>query len=323
MHYKKIMILFAILTPLCVILRTGQLLLFTDSRGFFLSSYARIGFDITVLLCAAGVLTAVFGMMVHRCPTRMPHVSWELALVALFLGLWTAYSAFADTGVGVPSWQMFLLRIVAAACCIYFIAYAAKGVISYKLPPFLSLAPLFYWLVRTLVMFTKMNSLIITSGLVLMLLGHCAMLLFWLCFTKAANKIDPEYNFKKLLAFSLSGILLEATYVLPNVIRAAAKGTTDALPDGLNETVLLLANILFAFVFTVCFYSNHNLKHHRRHHNVRFQPGVPTENFYMGMRTSSHRHHHHHHSTDTDAKTDSVNTSASEETAEEKAEPTE
>lgn len=265
MKYKKIMIFFAISAPIAIFIRTLQVLFTIDDKGFTLTQYRKLGYEMIVLIIAAVGVATVLGFLTHRCPEKAPRVRPILASAAIILGVWTiADMALFELSPMVPAWQSIAMKLFGLLSGLLWIAYGLQRFIPVKLPPLVYVIPVIFWVVRLIWAFTTLNTLALTIGHVLLLLAYCSVLVFMLEFAKQLNGIDKEYNFKKLLASGICASSLCGVFSVPYMI-ATVLGSDAAAVEGYSPILMLFFTGVFILVFTLSHFSNGNLRKHRHH----------------------------------------------------------
>ena len=286
MRYKHIMLSLGISLPVCVLLRTFQLLFMIEGKtGFVGRNYTYLSAAIMIIIFAAAALNTIFGATVHRSPKRMPKVNIALGISAMILGCAIIYDSINSiVEMPVTSWQNFVMVVMGCVCAIWFMAYGAKAVYNYKLPHLTYVIPVIYWAAKFIVVFTSISPLTLITDNVFVLISYCAVLIFMFEFAKVANNIDKDTTYKKLLSSGIASTILCAVSSLPRLIATGA-GTIESLHDSVSSVFVSLVTGIFVLVYCLSHFSNSNLsyKKNKRPINLDILPiEGHSDSFYTG-----------------------------------------
>ena len=283
MKYKHLVTFFLIALPVCIIVRTLQILCTVDgTTGFFKHEYRTIGIFMSVLLIAVIGACAVMCSLIKRCPPKMPKVKLFLGTSSIALGVAVLFEIFTTSyNSGVPFAVRVIVDIFGAATAVFFIVYALRMFKDFHIKRKLYIIPVIFFMVRLVCVFITVSSIALIVDNLFMILCYCSLLLFMLEYAKFANNLDTDMNFKKLFIAGLCSILLCAVSSIPRLI-AIISGNTDVLHESVASVVTTLVAGLFisAFIFTA--YGKDNLlvkKHHRARKTEA--PGSRTDVFYF------------------------------------------
>ncbi len=259
MKHYKIMLFFWLALPACVLLRMLELCFTVDTAtGFFLREYRTVGLCLLILIFVFCAVAVLLSFASHRNPEKPPVRSLWLAIASFLVGGLTAYELFTESFAGtVLPWQLALLGITGVAAVLFFFAYGVSLLGLLHLPPLAAVLPPLYLIVKIICTFTAVSSLALISDNILLLAAYCVSLLFFLSFGKLQNDLDTEKNFKKLLAWGLSGALLCTTQGLSHVLFYLGTGGTYR-HTSLSANLSLLGMGIFALVFTLTHFSAKN-----------------------------------------------------------------
>lgn len=260
MRYNKIMLFFSSSLIVSVILRFLQINFTIEAKtGFFITELKTYGSVLLVLILACAFLTAIFGYMTYKRPEKTPKVNIFMSISAFLLGLSILYEVMLEESpISVLSWQVMLLRLFGIGAAVYFLTFALTPIISLDLPPILSALPTAYLIIRMICDFTAISKLALISDNIIIIAVYCFMLLFFLNFAKLYNRIDLDLNFKKLLSFGLTSVLLCFTNSIPNILTnfiSLQKYTHTSM--GTNISVLFFG--LFIISFLLSHFSRKNI----------------------------------------------------------------
>lgn len=286
MRYKHIMLSLGISLPVCVLLRTYQLLFMIEGKtGFVGRNYTFLSVAVMIVIFAAIALNSIFGATVHRSPKKMPKVNFALGISAMLLGgavIYDSIDSMAQTPTA--SWQTFVLVVMGCVCAIWFMAYGAKAIYNYKLPRLTYIIPVIYWAAKFIVVFTSISPLTLITDNVFVLISYCAVLIFMFEFAKVANNIDKDTTFKKLLSSGIASVMLCFVSAIPRFI-ATGTGNTESLHDSVSSVFVTLITGLFALVYILSHFGVSNLSYKKRQHALKLDI-LPIEghsdSFYTG-----------------------------------------
>lgn len=264
MKYKKIVLFFCIALPLCTLMRFLQLAFTVDTEtGFFKPEYKTVGYYLLAFILAFCAVTVILCFIGHRNPEHPPKKNIFISLSAILFAFTIGTELLSESFSGaVRAWQSALLTVTGVAATLFLLAYGANGFVRFKIPPIFSVAPAAYFIMRIICDFTSVSSLALITDNVLLLAAYCFNLLFFICFGKLYNKIDTEYNFRRMLATGMGSVILCFTQSVPHFIINAVTG------NGYCHTSLACNASLFAgglfiavFIFSHFSYKNSAVPH--------------------------------------------------------------
>lgn len=268
--------------------RVSQLLFMIDGEtGFFKSdkntTLLRLVTYAVMLLLGVGILLAT-GFCSRRQPTKAPDTKKSIPL-AVMSGVMAVYCIYDSSSALLEGFNATTLvrAVISLVCVIFFSLYALSGTAKIKIPPILSVAPVFLMLYKTVYKFFSFNGMAVISENALEILLLAFGCIFFLLYSKilcdvTVRKASRQIFFVGAITFALSAV----TFVSPLVVKAIGKGEILHSPTLEFENVLIG---IYALVFVLSLYSKRNL-------NKRALPSVEkldiddanTENsfFYMG-----------------------------------------
>lgn len=256
LKFKKLLLFFYVALSASVLMRLVQLNFTIEPKtGFFAAESSRFGIYLLLLIIAACASTAILCFTTHRSPEHPPKRSALAGVAAFFASALTAAELFSETFAGtVPDWQATVLTLAGVATVIFFFAYGVSLISDFALHPLATAVPVIYFIAKIICVFTSISSLALISDNLLTIAAYCALLLFFLYFGKLYNGIDPDFNFRKLLAAGLSSVLLCFTqglsHILFNIMIGGGYNHT-----GLLSNIALLVYGCFAAAFLYTYFS--------------------------------------------------------------------
>ena len=267
MKFRHIMYFFLITLPLCVLLRTLQLIFTIEgTTGFIKRQYNGISIGILVVIIAAIAVVSVTAASVNRPPYDRHNMRPGLALFSIALGVAFIYELTQFVGeVNVNLLQNFVFIVLCFLSALFFMAYGITNVYYFKLPPILFVIPVLYSVAKLVVSFISVSAIALITDNVFMLLANSAILIFMLEFAKYANNINDEVNYKKLLASGISAVILCFTSTIPQLITSAI--TKSQIVHASVASIFTTIFIgLFILSFLVSFYSDKSILY-QEHNN--------------------------------------------------------
>lgn len=251
MKQNKIMLFFWIALPAGVILTfLQQFLMIESDTGFFKTENAAWGYLISTVVFLMAILCGVFAYLTFTKPDSVPKGNLTLTLAALLPAVSLIYERFTETfPSNVFIWQQILLKGSGILAALFFAAFAVQELFGFKIPPVCYTLPLIYFLISLICNFTSISTLALVADNVSLVACYCALLLFWLSFAKLYNDLDEEKNFKKILSFGLTAVVLCLSKTIPFLaLILSGKGNFAHSGTGANLTLLTMGIFILTFV---------------------------------------------------------------------------
>lgn len=260
MKYNRIMFFFGLSTPIGVLLRLIQIIFTTDEKGFTNPEYKVLSFILSFVIVAMAAVCAIFGYLTYKQPQSFGKKGIVVSLFSALLGILIVADllVFIPLSVTIPSWQNYIMLIFGFLAAAVLVLFSVRSLFPFKLSPIIFVFPLLYWVSRLIWSFTLLNTLALTCDHILLLIAHCAILLFMLEFAKAANSVDTERGFKRLLAYGLCAAALCFSYSLPYIILMAMG--FNAVVDGYSPILILLVMGAFTLSFVLTHFGKKNIE---------------------------------------------------------------
>ncbi len=253
MKYRHSMLLLALSLPICVIIRTIQLIFTIDSAtGFVKQQYSEISVLITFVVCAAvaavSVLAATTDEIKHNKVSLRPVAAIACALVGGMF-IYETVSSLASLGTG--EWHDILLILLNLLSAFTFIAYGLRNVYEYKFPSAMLIAPVIYYVVKLINLFVSTSALALVTENIFLLFTNSALLWFMFEFASFENGIgDIAKRPKKLFACGIAAIMLCAVTALPKIVLVIFQKVEVTRGD-ISSALLMIAMALFILVYVI------------------------------------------------------------------------
>ena len=259
MKYNKIVLFFCISAPACMLMRILQLMFTVEAEtGFFNAEYGSIGYYLLAFIAVFCAVTVILCFTGHRNPEHPPKKNIFICISSLFLAAATAIQLFSESFSGtVRLWQSALLMLTGFGATVFFLIYGISGFAGIKPSPVLAVLPAVYYIMRLICDFTSVSSLALITDNMLVLAAYSLSLLFFISFGKLYNGIDPEYNFRKLMATGMAAVILCLTQSVPYfIINVLTGGVYRHTSVSCNFALLATGIFAAVFIFSHFSYSN-------------------------------------------------------------------
>ncbi len=259
MKQNKIMLFFFIALPVSLVLRFLQLCFTIETNtGFFINETKNFGPILLLLILITALGVAIFSWLTFIRPNNPPKTTVFMSVSSLALSLSIfAELVFKNTIVSIP-WQLSLLKLLSIAVIAYFILYGLEPFIKFKLPKIASSITVLYIIIRIICDFTTISKLALISDNILLIFTYCAILTFFLNFTKLYCNADNDKSFKMILSSGLASVVLCFTSSIPNLlINILAKGAYNHSSIFTCITLLLLGIFILSYILS--YFSKDNI----------------------------------------------------------------
>lgn len=257
MKYRHTMSLFFIALPICVLLRTIQLIFTIDmTTGFIKQHYYELSTVIMFVLCAAVAAVGFISLATDNIKIYKREPNPALAIVSLLTsGMFVYDTVTAPPAVSAGIWYHILLVLLGLASAIVFAAYGLQNIYPYNLPDTMFLIPVFYYVIKLINIFISTSSLALVTENILLIFTNGILLLFMFEFSKFKNNIDENNRFGRLFATGIVSVMLCIIHVIPKVI-IFIKNSVKPSPHDISAMLLITSVAAFIFVFTVSNFQN-------------------------------------------------------------------
>ncbi len=235
--------------PICVLLRTIQLLFTIDSdTGFIKHQYNEIAVLITfVVFAAVATLSALSTATddVKRNPRRVKPV---IAAAGILMSGMHIYEAIAGINLSVNRYGILLIFLNLLSALV-FVAFSVKNIYDYKYPAIILVIPTAYYVVKLIYLFISTSSLALVTENIFLLFTNSAILFFMFEFACFENKIgDISKKPKKLFLSGILATMMCAVTALPKFI-ITLFGAYDVLSEDISSSVLMIATAFFIMTY--------------------------------------------------------------------------
>ncbi len=259
MKLNKIMILFSLVLPFSLVLRFLQLY-FTieETTGFYLNETKNFGPVLLIVILLSVLAVTFFAYLTFTRPEKPPKSNICISVSALLLGISLFAELIFKKNVTIVSWQSVLLNILSVLMIAYLVSLFLKPLFNLKIPKIFSAITVLYMIIRMICSFTAISKLALISDNILLIFSYCAVLLFFLNYTKLYNGAETDTIFKKILSSGLASAVLCFTYSIPNfLINIISNQVYYHSSIFTNITVLFLG--IYILSFSLSYFSKKNI----------------------------------------------------------------
>ncbi len=246
MNIKQSYLCFYIATAVSVLLRTIMLFFAIDSSsGFIKSEYALISVIIFVFIALGALLTFSFSLSSKAVLAKKQMGGLVLKLISVCLAAATLYDTLFTAPSYTISAPMKILELAfAVISAVYLVSVVITEHMGYDFPLIFSVAPVLFWFIRLIVVFTSFSTLANIPDNIFELAALCLILISSLQLSKSLclelSKKAEALNFGLFLITSFTCF----TTALPKAV-IMISGNSELLHD--EKTPFL--TILFAGLY--------------------------------------------------------------------------
>lgn len=258
MRYRHTIILFFVTMPICVLLRTLQLIFTIDeATGFIKQQYSEISVIIMFIICAAVAAVGLLGFTVGGIKADKDKLKPVLAVVSALAGGMFIYDSVTGLALlGTGTWHDILLVFLGILSAFVFIAYGLKNVYRYNLPSMMLIIPVFYYVIKLINIFVSTSALALVTENIFLLFTNGVLLLFMLEFAKFENQVDGNKKSpKKLLGVGVAAVMLCAVSTVPKIIAFSVNDIEISSRD-ISNILLMVSVGIFVLSFIMCNFSD-------------------------------------------------------------------
>lgn len=161
MSIKQSYLFFFVATVIAVALRTLMLYFAIDTAsGFIKSEYFPVSVAIIAIIVVAVALIFVFSILTkQKAAVTLPDgIAYKL--ICPILAAVILYDTFFSTiDHSVTSWQRSLEFIFSILAAVALISFTVLDLFHYDFPPILTAAPILFWFIRLVIIFTSFSTL--------------------------------------------------------------------------------------------------------------------------------------------------------------------
>ncbi len=256
MKHRHILMLVCASLPVCVMLRTIQLIFTIDSTtGFIKQQYTAISVLITVIVCAAIASVSMLATSVDEIKQKPDGKRPVLAAFCVLAGGMFIYQSVAGMSLlGAGAWYNILLVFLTLASAFVFVAYGLKNVYDYKMPDMMLVIPVVYYVVKLISVFVSTSALALVTENIFLIFTNSILLWFMFEFASFENRIgDITKKPKRLFASGLAAVMMCAVTAFPKLVlllsgkAEVSNGDVSAALLNISVGIFILAYILSNF----------------------------------------------------------------------------
>ena len=246
--------------PVCVLLRTIQILFTIDSStGFIKQPYRDISILISVVLFAAAAVMSVLAFSTDNFVQKKEGQHPILTTTSVLTGgmfIYEMISSFSSTN----DWYDIPLVFLGFFSAIVFAVYGLNQIHPFNFPSFALIIPTLYYIIKLIKLFISTSALALTTENVFLLFTNSVFLWFAFEFASYENGFgDAKKRAKKIFACGVTAIMLGVTTALPKVFLFFANDMQISKGD-LSSAILTLTQTLFVLSYIIINFSPDGFK---------------------------------------------------------------
>ena len=253
MNIKQCSLFFFAATAFTTVLRIILLSFAIEpNSGFIKSEYSFIATAILIVIFIIAVLTFVFGYMTKATIKNSLPNNALVKITSVFLGLVILYDTiFSTMEYSVSSWQKTLEFITAIIAAVALVSFALMNSLKIQFPRLMTVAPILFWLLRLVIIFSSFSSLTNIVDNIFELAALCLILVSSLKVAKNACLEQEARQQTQNFALLLTTALVCFVTSLPRAF-VSLSGYADMLhQNDLPIMTTLIAGIYFmVFAFS-------------------------------------------------------------------------
>lgn len=219
MKTKNLFIFSLSMAIICAAIRTATILYTTESTtGFFTARLAPLGIGLSIAVFLLTLVTFLFALSADKKASLSFAPSKITGLLSAVCGIVTLLYPVLNTADSLIKWQNNLTLVFSFLCGLWFLFFGISAFIDVKIPPILNTVPLFYYLMRLVLVFTAFSSSALVAEHVFSLAYRCTLLVFMLTFLRLYAGYPSKRTFKIFLPISVSAFILSFTSVISRLI---------------------------------------------------------------------------------------------------------
>ena len=270
MRHRHALVLLAITTPICVVLRVIQMCFIIDEKtGFAKQTYSAINFGIMIIICASALAVALLATNVEETKQVKKELRPSLAIVSALVSGMFLYQMVSGVSGRPTAWYDVILVVMALASAVVFLAYGLKNIYVYNMPPIIMIVPVLYYIVRLISVFVSTSELSLVTENIFLIFTSSILLWFMYELASFENGIGAtEKAPKKLFASGLAAVILCAVTSVSKLVFAVVSDT-DLSSGDISSALLNMAMGCFVLVYIVCnFIQKPEKKVHQSKHSI-------------------------------------------------------
>lgn len=253
MKFNKIILFFNLSLIFGVIMRFFQIKFTIQyATGFFVSNLSGYGYFMLAVVFLIAILCGIFASTYYINPETPPKKGIVLGVASFLPAISILYEIFTESKtLDVIPLQSVALKILGILAAAYFILYGLSKFVEITLPDMTAAIPVLYIIIRIICDFAAISSLAIISDYIYLICGYCLILLFFMNFLKLYNKVDTEYNFRKIFATGLSAAVICISQSVAHIaVNLVSNNGYTHISHGANLSLLAFGIFIIAFIFT-------------------------------------------------------------------------
>lgn len=255
MNIKQSYLYFAVSAAIATSLRVLLLFFGIEAKsGFIKSEYLIPATVILALITVGAILSFVFALTAKATVKQSVPKSALFKILSILLAIVILYDTFfSRLDYSFSPWQRNLEYITAIIASVALVSFAVMDFMGIEFPRILSIAPILFWFMRLIIIFTSLSTLASIPDNIFELAALCTILVSSLYTAKTVCREAPPK--KQPLSFAL---LLTTAFVcfvtaLPRLIVTATGNSALLHANDLPIMTTLIAGVYFLVFAVECF----------------------------------------------------------------------
>ncbi len=227
MKTKNLFIFSVCIAIICTAIRIATVFYTTqDTTGFFIARLAFFGVFLSVTIFILTVIAFVFAFFADKKASADFKLNKISGVLSVICGIVTLlYPALFNTSA-IIAWQNNLTLFFSFLTGIWFTFFGLSAFTDLKIPSIANVIPMFYYLMRLVLVFTSFSASALVSEHVFSLAYRCILLVFMLMFLRICAGYPTNRTLKFFLPVSIITFILTFTSVVSRLIVYFSLGNT-------------------------------------------------------------------------------------------------
>jgi hypothetical protein len=219
MKTKNLFIFSLCLAVICTAIRTATILYATEgTTGFFIARLSGLGIFLSIAVFLLTVTAFIFAFFADKKPSVNFKLNPLSGTLSIICGIITLLYPLLYKAPSLIGWQNNLTLFFAFLSGLWFALYGISAFINIKIPPLSCVVPMFYFLMRLVLVFTSFSSSALVAEHVFSLSYRCALLVFMLMFLRICAGFTSKRTLKFFLPVSVTTFILTFVSVISRLI---------------------------------------------------------------------------------------------------------
>lgn len=255
MNIKQSYLYFAVSAAVATLLRTLLLFFGIDAKsGFIKSEYVIPATVILALIAIGAILSFVFAMTAKATVKRSVPKSALFKIMSILLAIVILYDTFfSKLDYSFSPWLRKLEYITSIIAAVVLISFVVMDFMDIEFPRILSIAPILFWFMRLIIIFTSFSTLANIPDNIFELAALCCILISSLHTAKTVCRETPPKKQPLSFALLLMTAFICFTTALPRLIVSLTGNSALLHVNDLPFMTTMISGIYFLTFAVECF----------------------------------------------------------------------